>query len=217
MKTLGQYGGSWLLEKTDGQGLEGFWSNNFLTLSVGKTYKMVLGLGIPNANGKRYKNIITAYEQEESQQPEITSKEEYVAPEELVQEKTPYQQAEDKRNQSIREQAFFNNLNYEILECLPVEKRSALLKAYFDTGMLMLRPEVRERALELMNEIISAEEAKKQMDEEQVLEKDDTTESTQADMVAKAVELGGKIIEPKEETEETTTTDDNEEVTELKW
>ena len=111
----------------------------------------------------------------------------------------------------------FNNLNYEILECLPVEKRSALLKAYFDTGMLMLRPEVRERALELMNEIISAEEAKKQMEEEQALEKDDTTESTQADMVAKAVELGGKIIEPKEETEETTTTDDNEEVTELKW
>ena len=63
-------------------------------------------MGIPNANGKRYKNIITSYEQEESQQPEITSKEEYVAPEELVQEKTPYQQAEDKRNQSIREQAF---------------------------------------------------------------------------------------------------------------
>ena len=53
--------------------------------------------------------------------------------------------------------------------------------------------------------------------EEQALEKDDTTESTQADMVAKAVELGGKIIEPKEEKEETTTTDDNEEVTELKW
>ena len=100
---------------------------------------------------------------------------------------------------------------------MPVEKRSALLKAYFDTGMLMLRPEVRERALELMNEIISAEEAKKQMEEAQALEKDDTTESTQADMVAKAVELGGKIIEPKEETEETTTTDDNEEVTELKW
>ena len=57
MKTLGQYGGSWLLEKTDGQGLEGFWSNNFLTLSVGKTYKMVLGLGIPNANGKRYVHL----------------------------------------------------------------------------------------------------------------------------------------------------------------
>ena len=218
VKTLGQYGGSWLLEKTDGQGLEGFWSNNFLTLSVGKTYKMVLGLGIPNANGKRYKNIITAYEQEESQQPEITSKEEYVAPEELVQEKTPYQQAEAKRNQSIREQAFYNNLNYEILECLPIEKRSALLKAYFDTGMLMLRPEVRERALELMNEIISAEEAKKQMEEEQALEKDDvTTEETLSPSVAKAVELGGKIIEPKEEKEETTTTDDNEEVTELKW
>ena len=36
-------------------------------------------------------------------------------------------------------------------------------------------------------------------------------------MVAKAVELGVKIMKPKEEKEETTTTDDNEEVTELKW
>ena len=218
VKTLGQYGGAWLLERPDGQQVDGFYSNNFLTLVVGKTYKMVLGLGIPNAKGQRYKNIITAYEQEESQQPEITSKEEFVAPEEIVQEKTPYQEAEEKRNQSIREQAFYNNLNYEILECLPIEKRSALLKAWFDTGMLMLRPEVRERALELMNDILSAEEAKKQMQEEQALEKDDvTTEETLSPSVAKAVELGGKIIEPKEETEETTTTDDNEEVTELKW
>ena len=217
VKTLGQYGGSWLLEKTDGQGLEGFWSNNFLTLSVGKTYKMVLGLGIPNANGKRYKNIITAYEHQETQQPEITTKEEYVVPEEVQEEKTPYQHEQDKRNESIREQAFYNNLNPEILSLLPEEKQAALLHAYFDTAMLMQRPDVRQRSLTIMNEIIEARQVEEEMQEQQVLEKDDTTQSTQADMVAKAVELGGKIIEPKEETEETTTTDDNEEVTELKW
>tara|TARA_A100001201_G_scaffold43158_1_gene43958 strand:- start:388 stop:948 length:561 start_codon:yes stop_codon:yes gene_type:complete len=101
---------------------------------------------------------------------------------------------------SIREQSFFNHLSYEILECLPIEKRSALLNAYFDTALLLMRENVRKRALKLMREIEFAQ------NEEQGNFSED-----ESDLVQHAEKLGAKIVEEKQNTTEPTNNQESEE------
>lgn len=144
-KIQGEYGG-WAFED-----LEGFWSYRGAASDIVQNVEseVVLSLGGFNQLGKRYNNIqsikavggATATGQT---QPGASQGSYAIAP-----AATPSGEA---RNGSIREQAFFNNLNPDILKQLPAEQQEALLVAYFDTGMLMMRDSVRQRALAKLNE-----------------------------------------------------------------
>jgi hypothetical protein len=144
-KLQGEYGG-WAFED-----LDGFWTYRGAVTDIvqGVESEVVLSLGGHKQNGTRYQNInrikatgmSTAPGQQQQGSFQSSNAPAPTAP-----------LSGDGRNESIREQAFFNNLNPEILAQLPAEQQEALLVAYFDTGMLMLRDSVRKRALAKMNE-----------------------------------------------------------------
>ena len=223
--------------------IEGWWSYRGAASDIQQNVaiSVVLQLGKQNTRGERYKNIISV---EKVDEPLATGdpieESELVDLENELQHKPKLQGIEDVgTNASIREQAFFNNLNMDILNELTEEKKVTLLSAYFDTGMLMIRESVRTRALQVMQEHI----AQKQLEEQEGEETEETDEVVLlADMtigdkskeatlnssdtslhteipkdspsVAKAKELGGKVIEDKKEDAEA---DDNEEITDLPW
>jgi hypothetical protein len=144
-KLQGEYGG-WAFED-----LDGFWTYRGAVTDIvqGVESEVVLSLGGHKQNGTRYQNInrikslggagTPAQGQQQTWQDNNAP-----APTAPL--------SGDARNDSIREQAFFNNLNPDILAQLPAEQQEALLVAYFDTAMLMMRDSVRKRALTKMNE-----------------------------------------------------------------
>ena len=183
-KLQGEYGG-WAFED-----LDGFWTYRGAVTDIvqGADSEVVLSLGGHKQNGTRYQNIN-----------KIKALGGATAPVQTQQGAAQGNNAAasvgslsgDARNESIREQAFFNNLDHEILEQLPVEQQEALLVAYFDTAMLMMRDSVRERALAKLNE-------------------SELPEIPDAPMVNAAVEAGAKVIS----VESTTPLED---VEELPW
>tara|TARA_R110002110_G_scaffold252059_1_gene467848 strand:+ start:87 stop:767 length:681 start_codon:yes stop_codon:yes gene_type:complete len=144
-KLQGEFGG-WAFED-----LDGFWTYRGAVTDIvqGAESEVVLSLGGHKQNGTRYQNINR-----------IKSLGGAGTPAQMQQGAGQGNNAAapvgslsgDARNESIREQAFFNNLDHEILAQLPVEQQEALLVAYFDTAMLMMRDSVRERALAKLNE-----------------------------------------------------------------
>ena len=144
-KLQGEYGG-WAFED-----LDGFWTYRGAVTDIvqGVESEVVLSLGGHKQNGTRYQNInrikaigmAAAPGQQQQGSFQSSNAPAPTAP-----------LSGDARNESIREQAFFNNLNPEILAQLPAEQQEALLVAYFDTAMLMMRDSVRKRALAKMNE-----------------------------------------------------------------
>lgn len=185
-KLQGQYGG-WAFED-----LDGFWTYQGAPTDIvqGVESQVILSLGGRKANGTRYQNIsrikalaagdVTGQQQQQSGQGNDTTAP--VAP-----------LPGDARNESIREQAFYNNLNPEILAQLPPEEQEALLGAYFDTALLMMRESVRKRALSKLDQPNEPE-----------LDVPDTP------MVNAAVDAGAKVIS----VESTTPLED---VEELPW
>ena len=148
-KLQGGYGG-WAFED-----LDGFWTYRGAATDIvqGAPSEVVLSLGGHKQNGTRYQNISRIKALGATSAPDNgTFKTEY------GQSKNPPPPAPqaplsgDARNESIREQAFYNNLDHEILAQLPVAQQEALLVAYFDTAMLMMRDSVRERALSKLDQ-----------------------------------------------------------------
>tara|TARA_R110000803_G_C11922299_1_gene314491 strand:+ start:293 stop:1021 length:729 start_codon:yes stop_codon:yes gene_type:complete len=167
-KLQGQYGG-WAFED-----LDGFWTYQGAPTDIVQNVEseVVLSLGGRNATGKRYQNISRI---KAAGVAGVTGQ---AAQAGFQSSNSPAPTAPlsgDGRNESIREQAFFNNLNPDILAQLPAEQQEALLVAYFDTGMLMLRDSVRVRALAKLNE-------------------SDEFEIPDTPMVNAAVEAGGVVV-----------------------
>jgi len=111
--------------------------------------EVVLSLGGFKQNGNRYNNINSIKPVNRPMANGQAQQGAWQGNNAIALSQTPSGEA---RNGSIREQAFFNNLNPDILAQLPAEQQEALLVAYFDTGMLMLRESVRKRALAKLNE-----------------------------------------------------------------
>ena len=188
-KLQGEFGG-WAFED-----LEGFWTYQGAATNIvqGAESEVVLSLGGHKLNGKRYTNINkiealgvpTAPVQTQQGLGQSSNEAAPVA-------SLSGDDRETRRNNSIREQAFFNNLNPEILAQLPAEQQEALLVAYFDTAMLMMRDSVRERALAKLNE-------------------SELPEIPDTPMVNAAVEAGAKVISVE------SAPPPAEDVTELPW
>lgn len=173
-KLQGGYGG-WAFED-----LDGFWTYQGAATDIvqGAESEVVLSLGGHKQNGKRYTNINKIKALNVSTAPVQTQQESgqssnAVAPVASL----SGDDRETRRNNSIREQSFYNNLDHEILAQLPADQREALLTAYFDTAMLMMRDSVRKRALSKLD----------QPNEPEL----DVPESP---MVNAAVEAGAKVI-----------------------
>ena len=204
--------------------IEGWWSYRGAASDIQQNVaiSVVLQLGKQNTRGERYKNIISVQKVDEPMAIGNPIEEsELVDLENELQHKPKLQGIEDVgTNASIREQAFFNNLNMDILNELSEEKKVTLLSAYFDTGMLMIRESVRTRALQVMQEHIEAKQIEEQEEElpdvEEVPEEELQEAVNNSPSVAKAIELGGKVVKIKEKPEETKE-DDNEEITDLPW
>ena len=144
-KLQGGYGG-WAFED-----LDGFWTYQGAPTNIvqGAPSEVVLSLGGHKQNGTRYQNISRIKSLGGAGTPAQGQQQTW------QDNNAPAPTAPlsgDARNDSIREQAFFNNLNPDILAQLPAEQQEALLVAYFDTAMLMMRDSVRKRALTKMNE-----------------------------------------------------------------
>ena len=144
-KLQGGYGG-WAFED-----LDGFWTYQGAPTNIvqGAPSEVVLSLGGHKQNGTRYQNISRIKSLGGAGTPAQGQQQTW------QDNNAPAPTAPlsgDARNDSIREQAFFNNLNPDILAQLPAEQQEALLVAYFDTAMLMMRDSVRKRALSKMNE-----------------------------------------------------------------
>ena len=144
-KLQGEFGG-WAFED-----LEGFWTYRGAASDIVQNVEseVVLSLGGFKQNGKRYNNINSIKAVGGSTATGQAQQGAWQGSTALAPAATPSGEA---RNESIREQAFFNTLNPAILAQLPTEQVEALLVAYFDTGMLMLRESVRKRALAKLNE-----------------------------------------------------------------
>lgn len=169
-KLQGGYGG-WAFED-----LDGFWTYRGAATDIvqGAESEVVLSLGGHKQNGTRYQNInrikplggVSTPAQGQQQTWQGNNAPAPAAP-----------LSSDARNESIREQAFYNNLNIEVLALLPADQQEALLVAYFDTAMLMMRDSVRQRAL-----------AKLEQQDDPRLSVPDSP------MVDAAIEAGAKVI-----------------------
>jgi hypothetical protein len=169
-KLQGGYGG-WAFED-----LDGFWTYRGAATDIvqGAESEVVLSLGGHKQNGTRYQNITRIKSLGGAGTPAQGQQQTWQG------NNAPAPAAplsSDARNESIREQAFYNNLNPEILAQLPADQQEALLTAYFDTAVLMMRDSVRKRAL-----------GKLEQTNEPQLDTPDTP------MVNAAVEAGAKVI-----------------------
>ena len=154
---------SWAFED-----LDGFWSyrGNPADIEVGALAKVVLSLGGYKSNGTRYQNINSYIALEtpavaaQTQQAQPPSNSTPNQPQTLsAQSQQGIDEQLTARDLSIREQAYYNNLNPDILDRLPQPQQDALLTAYFDTAMLIMRDSVRKRALKKLAETEVIEEA----------------------------------------------------------
>ena len=162
-KLQGEFGGWILMDTASGMDMEGgFWENprrpTKAPLEVDVPVLITLSLGGKKSTGKRYQNINDVEPAPAGQSPIVTqSVQEAVG--DLLPPSAPITPVGVDRDTSIREQAFYNHLNPELLRQLPAEQQEALLVAYFDTAMLMLRPSVRSRALGALEESNSEQQA----------------------------------------------------------
>ena len=148
--------GNWVFTDTaSGVDLDGYWSPprraTQVQLAVNVPALVPLQLGGPKNDGSRYKDITDVKAADTgSAQPATQSVQEAVN--DLLPTSAPVTPVGIDRDSSIREQAFYNHLNPELLLQLPAEQQEALLGAWFDTAMLMLRPSVRKRAIDILQQ-----------------------------------------------------------------
>lgn len=150
-KLQGEYGG-WAFED-----LDGFWTYQGAATNIvqGAPSEVVLSLGGHKQNGTRYQNISRIKALGATSAPDNgTFKTQYGQSSNAPAPVTSLSgdDRETRRNNSIREQSFYNNLNPEMLDRLPLDKHKVLLAAYFDTAMLLLRESVRKRALSKLDQ-----------------------------------------------------------------
>ena len=145
----GQYGG-WAFE-----GIDGFWSEprgmQQGLLQPNVPVLVTLSLGGYKNNGTRYQNMNTVKAVAADAQSNVQSAQPGSAG--ATTPNAPGSPVTIDRDSSIREQAFYNHLNIEILDRLPLAQQNALLSAYFDTAMLMMRDVVRARAQKKLVEV----------------------------------------------------------------
>lgn len=151
----GQYGGWTFKDTATEEDVKGFWGlpqrPTTAQLEVGVPVLVTLSLGGYKQTGDRYQNISDIRPAPGTQaQPATQSVQEAVSG--LSPQPVPVTPVGVDRDTSIREQAFFNNLTPAMLDLLPPEQQAAFIRAYFDTGMLMMRPSVRERAIEILEQ-----------------------------------------------------------------
>ncbi len=163
-KFQGEWGG-WCFEN-----LDGFWTYQGADTDIreGVKIEVVLELGGKKNNGSRYMDIASVKQiQNNSDTPPVEAQQAQPlsnsAPNQPQTLSAQSQQGIDgqltARDLSIREQAYYNNLNPDILDRLPQPQQDALLTAYFDTAMLIMRESVRKRALTKLAESKVIEEA----------------------------------------------------------
>ena len=186
-KLQGGYGG-WAFED-----LDGFWTYRGAATDIvqGAESEVVLSLGGHKQNGTRYQNITRIKSLGGAGTPAQGQQQTWQGNNAPAPAAPP---SGDARNESIREQAFYNNLNIEVLALLPADQQEALLVAYFDTAMLMMRDSVRQRAL-----------AKLEQQDDPRLNVPDSP------MVDAAIEAGAKVISVESAPAPA------EDVTELPW
>ena len=186
-KLQGGYGG-WAFED-----LDGFWTYRGAATDIvqGAESEVVLSLGGHKQNGTRYQNISRIKALGGAGTPAQGQQQTWQGNNAPAPAAPP---SGDSRNESIREQAFYNNLNIEVLALLPADQQEALLVAYFDTAMLMMRDSVRQRAL-----------AKLEQQDDPRLNVPDSP------MVDAAIEAGAKVISVESAPAPA------EDVTELPW
>jgi hypothetical protein len=186
-KLQGGYGG-WAFED-----LDGFWTYQGAATNIvqGAPSEVVLSLGGHKQNGTRYQNISRIKALGGAGTPAQGQQQTWQGNNAPAPAAPP---SGDARNESIREQAFYNNLNIEVLALLPADQQEALLVAYFDTAMLMMRDSVRQRAL-----------AKLEQQDDPRLNVPDSP------MVDAAIEAGAKVISVE------SAPPPAEDVTELPW
>jgi hypothetical protein len=176
--------GNWVFTHTaSGIDVDGYWSPprrpTSVQLEVNVPALVTLQLGGTKNDGSRYKDI-TAVKAAPAgvAQPATESVQEAIS--RLSTQPAPTSQqlltVGIDRDSSIREQAFYNHLNPELLLQLPAEKQEALLSAWFDTGMLMMRPSVRKRALEIMQQEPDVKEIEPSPPVTQISEDEEVTE-----------------------------------------
>ena len=150
--------GNWVFTDTaSGIDLDGYWNPprrpTSVQLAVNVPALVTLNLGGTKNDGSRYRDITDVKAAPAGvAQPATESVQEAVS--RLQAQPAPTSQqllsVGIDRDSSIREQSYFNNLNPELLVQLPAEQQEAMLSAWFDTGMLMMRPSVRKRAIDIL-------------------------------------------------------------------
>ena len=169
-KLQGEFGGWILIDTESGMDIEmGWWEHpRFPTkapLEVDVPVLVTLSLGKKKTNGERYQNIndvepaLGLSTVETPQVPQGDTQRSQGLSGTNSPRPVPVTPVGIDRDSSIREQAFFNNLTPAMLDLLPPEQQAAFIRAYFDTGMLMMRPSVRERALDMLEESKSEQQA----------------------------------------------------------
>ena len=172
--------GNWVFTDTEsGIDVDGYWNPprrpTSVQLAVNVPALVTLQLGGTKNDGSRYKDITDVKAASAGvAQPVTQSVQEAVN--DLLPASAPVTPVGIDRDSSIREQSYFNNLNPELLAQLPAEKQEAMLSAWFDTGMLMMRPSVRKRALEIMQQEPDVKEIEPSPPVIQISEDEEVTE-----------------------------------------
>ena len=185
-KVQGQFGG-WAFE-----GVKGFWSlppsAPSTAITLGVPAMVTLSLGGHKSTGGRYENIWNIEPVSASEASTQTPQAEAGT---LQSEKImECVDKEAQRNESIREQAFYNHFNVEAVDRLGEPEQDAMWIAYFNTAMKMLSPLVQKRAIAALEEAREAQANRANLQE-----------NGNSPMVQAAVDAGGTII-PDSEPEE---------------
>ena len=176
----GQYGGWTFKDTATQEDIDGFWGlpqrPTVTQLEVGVPVLVTLSLGGYKQTGDRYQNISDIRPAPAGQaQPATQTVQEAVSgllpPPPVT--ATP---VGIDRDSSIREQAYFNNLTPEMLDELEPHERAAFKRAWVDTGLLMMRPSVRKRALEIMQQEPDVKEIEPSPPVNQISEDEEVTE-----------------------------------------
>ena len=163
----GQYGGFAF------QGVDGIWSlpmgSPANALEIGIPVLVVLSLGGFKSTGNRYLNIRRiqpagdnepAFSSQIPNSPNSVSTASQQNPQEAsdLQGTSPASLSTDTGT-SIREQVYFKGIctvSPEIFRTLPADRQAAMLEAFWDTGLLLMRDSVRKRALAKVSPMVQA-------------------------------------------------------------
>ena len=186
-KLQGEFGGWILMDTESGMYIEGgFWENprrpTKAPLEVDVPVLITLSLGGKKSTGKRYQNI-NDVEPAPGTQPQTPNQPTQVAIQPPQGGSGTYSPPPVTatpvgidRDSSIREQAYFNNLSPEMLNELEPHERAVFKRAWVDTGLLMMRPSVRKRALETMEQEKNVTEIQTSPPVTQINEDEEVTE-----------------------------------------